>query len=56
MSDLHSERLEAPADPRAFHEFSLAEGFGDGMPLLPPTEDAVRALLDAELNKDPNWR
>ncbi|MBM3658503.1 MAG: hypothetical protein FJW95_03240 [Actinobacteria bacterium] len=42
-----SEHLEAPADPRAFHEFSLAEGFGDGMPLLPPTEDAVGALLDA---------
>lgn len=42
----HSERLEAPADPRAFHEFSLAQGFGDGMPLLAPTEDAVRALLD----------
>lgn len=46
-SALHSDRLEAPADPRAFHEYSLAEGFGDGMPLLPPTEDAVRALLDA---------
>jgi hypothetical protein len=44
---LSSERLDAPADPRAFHEFSLAQGFGDGMPLLPPTEDAVYALLDA---------
>ncbi len=42
-----SERLEAPADPRAFHEWSLAEGFGDGLPLLPPTEDAVGALLAA---------
>lgn len=42
-----SERLEAPADPRAFYEFSLAQGFGDGLPLLAPTEDAVSALLDA---------
>ena len=48
MSDeLVSERLEVPADPRAFHEYSLAEGFGDGMPLLAPTEDAVRALVGA---------
>jgi len=45
--ELVSERLEAPADPRAFHEYSLAEGFGDGMPLLAPTEDAVRALVAA---------
>lgn len=46
-TELHSTRLEAPADPRDFHAYSLAEGFGDGLPLLPPTEDAVRALLDA---------
>lgn len=45
--ELMSERLDAPADPRAFYEYSLAQGFGDGLPLLPPTEDAVRALLDA---------
>lgn len=47
VRELTSDRLEAPVDPRAFHEFSLELGFGDGMPLLPPTEDAVRALLDA---------
>jgi hypothetical protein len=46
-TELRSERIEAPADPRAFHEFSLAEGFGDGLPLLAPTEDAVSALLAA---------
>jgi hypothetical protein len=47
VTELQSARLEAPADPREFHAYSLAQGFGDGMPLLPPTEDAVRALLDA---------
>lgn len=46
-AELHSDRLEAPADPRAFYEYSLAQGFGDGLPLLAPTEDAVRGLLDA---------
>lgn len=46
-AELRSERLEAPADPRAFYEFSLAQGFGDGLPLLPPTEDVVNDLLAA---------
>jgi len=46
-TELRSDRLEAPADPRAFYEYSLAAGFGDGLPLFPPTEDAVRELLDA---------
>jgi len=46
-ADLQSDRLEAPADPRAFYDYSLAQGFGDGLPLFAPTEDAVRALLDA---------
>ena len=41
------ERIEAPADPFAFYEFSLAEGFGDGLPLLPPTEERVSELLAA---------
>jgi hypothetical protein len=44
---LASERLDAPADVRAFYEYSLAQGFGDGLPLLPPTEAAVRELLEA---------
>jgi hypothetical protein len=42
---LASEQVEVPADPRAFYELSLAEGWGDGAPLLPPTDDAVLALL-----------
>ncbi|HET9143184.1 helix-turn-helix transcriptional regulator, partial [Actinophytocola sp.] len=44
-TELTSDRLEVPADLRAFYEYSLAQGFGDGLPLFAPTEDAVRALL-----------
>jgi hypothetical protein len=44
---LASEQIEVPADPRAFYELSLSEGWGDGAPLLPPTDDAVLALLAA---------
>lgn len=46
-AELRSERLEVPADPRALYEYSLAHGFGDGLPLFAPTEDEVGALLDA---------
>jgi hypothetical protein len=46
MSDLPAERLEVPADPLAFYEYSLVEGFGDGLPLIPPTEPRVMALLE----------
>ena len=44
---LTSEPVEVPADPRAQFDLSFAERWGDGYPLLPPTEDAVQALLDA---------
>jgi hypothetical protein len=44
-AELHSERWEVPADPLALYERSLAEGWGDGLPLLPPTEGRVRQLL-----------
>jgi hypothetical protein len=38
-------QVEVPADPTAFYELSLAEGWGDGAPLLPPTDAAIEALL-----------
>jgi hypothetical protein len=44
---LASDRIEVEADPWALYEVSMAEGWGDGLPVLPPTEDRVRALLDA---------
>jgi hypothetical protein len=40
-----SERVEVPVDARAQYEVSLQERWGDGAPLLPPTDDAIEALL-----------
>jgi hypothetical protein len=42
---LTGERLEVPADPTAFYELSLTQRWGDGAPLLPPTDAAIEALL-----------
>jgi hypothetical protein len=42
---LTGEQVEVPADPGAFYELSLAQGWGDGVPLLPPTDAALEALL-----------
>ena len=39
-------RAEVPADPAAFYELSLAERWGDGAPVLPPTDAAIEALLE----------
>jgi hypothetical protein len=47
MTVLHGERVEVPADPAGFYERSRAEGWGDGAPLLPPTDHAITALLAA---------
>ncbi|MBV8949508.1 MAG: hypothetical protein JOZ99_01425 [Actinobacteria bacterium] len=44
---LTSERLDAPDDPVALYELSLQQGWGDGLPVLPPTEARVRALIGA---------
>jgi hypothetical protein len=46
-SSLTSERIELDDDPHALYERSLADGWGDGLPLLPPTEERVLALLAA---------
>jgi len=42
---LASERIVVEADPYALYELSMLEGWGDGLPLLPPTEERVRELL-----------
>lgn len=43
---LSSERHEAEIDDvMAFTRFSLLRGWGDGLPLIPPTETRVRAFL-----------
>ena len=37
--------VAAPADLDAFQEFAVAEGWSDGLPVLPPTEERVARLL-----------
>jgi hypothetical protein len=38
-------RVEVPADPAAFYDLSLEQQWGDGAPVLPPTDAAIEALL-----------
>jgi hypothetical protein len=44
---LASEQVEIPADPRAQYQLSFENHWGDGVPQLPATDDAITALLDA---------
>jgi hypothetical protein len=50
---LTSARLEAADDVDAFTDFSLEQGWGDGLPLIPPTESRVRRFL-AENDRYPD--
>ncbi len=42
---LATEQVEVPTDARAQYDITLQERWGDGLPLLPATDDAVEALL-----------
>ncbi len=42
---LRSPIVEVAADPWALYELSIEQGWGDGAPLLPPTDDRILALL-----------
>jgi hypothetical protein len=42
---LASKRHEADLDIEAFNAFALEKGWGDGLPLIPPTEGRVQAFL-----------
>ncbi|MBM3672239.1 MAG: hypothetical protein FJW86_08695 [Actinobacteria bacterium] len=44
---LTSEQVEVSADPEAWHARSIEERWGDGAPLIPPTDDRVLAMLAA---------
>lgn len=46
-AELTSPTLEIDDDPDAFFALSLVEGFGDGAPLIPPTDARIEALLAA---------
>jgi hypothetical protein len=43
LSEIHS----APADAETFLDFAERQGWGDGLPLIPPTPERVQAMLDA---------
>ena len=42
---LTSARLEVDDDPVAFQKLATDAGWGDGLPLVPPTEERVREYL-----------
>jgi len=48
-----AETLEAPADPDRLQAWILERGWGDGLPVLPPTPERVKALL-ANTGRDPD--
>ncbi len=47
MTAFTSARHDVAADPADFQEFATVAGWGDGLPLVPPTEDRVARFLDA---------
>ena len=44
---LAADRLSVTDDAEAMYELALAEGWTDGLPVIPPTPDRVAAMLDA---------
>jgi hypothetical protein len=50
---LTSSRVDVEDDIAAFTDFSLEQGWGDGLPLVPPTENRVRHFL-AENDRYPD--
>ena len=50
---LASRRHEAELDLEDFNQFAMEKGWGDGLPLVPPTESRVRAFL-AENDRYPD--
>lgn len=50
---LTSRRIETSGDIESFTEFAVEQGWGDGLPLIPPTDARVRAFL-AENDRYPD--
>jgi hypothetical protein len=44
---LTSDRVETDGDPAAFADFALKQGWSDGLPVVPPTMEAVRGYIKA---------
>ena len=47
MTSLQSDTLQVEDDPEALYELSLAERWGDGAPIIPPTDERIKARLAA---------
>jgi hypothetical protein len=47
MSVLSSERIMVENEADAVYRLSLEEGWGDGMPVIPPTDERILAMLAA---------
>jgi hypothetical protein len=47
VDPLVSEVADVDDDAETFFELTLERGWGDGLPLVPPTEERVRAMLSA---------
>jgi hypothetical protein len=45
MSRLRAPRHDVPDDPEAIFEYALAQGWSDGLPLIPPTLERVERML-----------
>jgi hypothetical protein len=48
---LQAERFEVPDDLWAVQEFFMEKGWGDGLPVIPPTEERVERMLAAVRRK-----
>jgi hypothetical protein len=46
VTTLSSDVVSIGDDPEAFYLYSMAEGWGDGAPLIPPTDERILRLLD----------
>ena len=44
---LSAQQFHAPRDPVAFDRWALDRCWGDGLPLIPPTQNRVEAMIDA---------
>jgi hypothetical protein len=47
--------VEAPADVELFLAFAMERGWGDGLPLIPPTYERVERMLEANSSYDPDF-
>jgi hypothetical protein len=47
ISELTSDIIEVENDPSAVYRLSLEQQWGDGVPLLPPTDEVIQAMLSS---------